>query len=132
MPKTIVTGVMEIDRKLAGLPLRVQKKLARQALRKAGKAIQWKAKHNIVENETIDSGAMLKGIKVRALTRSRSAIGILVGTTEKDDFGGSYIELGTKQVRKKSFLRPAGYESEPAIRRMVEHDVLESLSELVL
>jgi HK97 gp10 family phage protein len=132
---SIVTGVKEIDRKLASLEPKIQKKLVRSAVRKAGKLIQKKAKDHLEDNE--QSGQTKRGIKVRAMKRSRGKIGITVGTTERSRgktgssvFGGAQLEFGTKHMRADPFLRPAGYGSEKEVRQMVIDDILAELRAL--
>lgn len=131
--KTIVTGYRELDRKLATLPLKVQKAVTRGSLRKAGKMIQDKAKQNLTSNQSVETGELRKGIRVRASKRSRTRVGIYISTTERKEenskwpFGGAQVEFGREDVRPKPFLRPAGYESQQAIRAFFVADVKRQL-----
>lgn len=75
MPQlVVVTGHEEIDRRLAMLSPRLQKKIVRQSLRKAGKLVDSNFKE-IVESEAYASGAYMRSTKIRALKRSRGRIG---------------------------------------------------------
>jgi HK97 gp10 family phage protein len=126
--KTIVTGDKELDRKLASIPWGVQSKVARQAMRKAGYLIQAAAKGNLSRNQNVDTGQLQKGIKVRALKRSRSRVGISIATTAEraesgKRYGGMPLEAGTKHMTARPFLRPAGYDNEDKVRAMIVADV---------
>jgi len=131
--KVVVTGHRAIDRKLATLPLKVQKKIARTGLRKAGKLVKGKAQGNLSSNDSVDTGKLKKGIRVRASKRSRTRIGIFISTTERKEeesrwpFGGAQVESGREDVKAKPFLRPAGYGSEAEIRKLFTDDVKSQL-----
>ena len=135
----IVTGHKELDLKLSIVEPAVQKKVARKGLREAGKIIQNAAKQKLSQNNNVNTGELRKGIRVRAMKRSRSKIGIQVATTERSEgkaidgkrFGGAQIETGTKHIRAQPFLRPAGYDNEPGIERQIIdsiHDALNGLT----
>lgn len=139
----IITGDKELDALLAGLPAKLQKKLSRQATRRAAK--------NIVLPEAkarvpVDTGDLEDSLTVRAIPRSRSRIGHMVATRDGffkgDQFYGGMIEFGTKERKHKSgkqvgaiqphkfaFLRPAIYDNEERIKEMYVKDVRELINE---
>jgi HK97 gp10 family phage protein len=137
MAKTVVSGVKELDAKFASIEPKIAKKVARKAMRDGAKKIEARAKANLSANGNIDTGELRRGIKVRAMKRSRSRIGVWIATTERKQaskkgfrFGGYQLEYGTKHAQAEPFMRPAGNDSEPAIRSMVIADILEALGEL--
>lgn len=142
--KVIVTGHRALDIKLATLPLKLQRKLARSALRKAGKLIQGKAKANLQTlvgktskklatgkeskvEKVAGTGELKRGIRVRASKRSRKRVGIFISTTERAGtrwpYGGAQFEFGKEKQKARPFLRPAGYESEAQVRQFVITDI---------
>lgn len=135
----IVTGDKALDRKLASLEPRVQKKVGRKGLRAAGKLIQKHAKSNLSRNQNVDTGELRRGIRVRAAKRSRKRIGVEIMTTERREgrtvegkrFGGAQLETGTKHVQAKPFLRPAAYEREPEIKRLIADSISDAIDDLV-
>jgi HK97 gp10 family phage protein len=126
----IITGDKALDRLLKGLPLKVQKKLSRQATRKAAKEIVLPdAKARV----PVDTGDLDESLTVKAVKRSRTKFGHEVRTKDGfysgDQFYGGFVEFGTKERQHKSgksvgsvkphsfgFLRPAVYENESRIR----------------
>lgn len=69
-----LTGLAQLDAKLASLEPKLQKKLARKSLRSIAKKVVAAAK-SIVQAEAYNTGALYKNFKVRALKRSRNRIG---------------------------------------------------------
>lgn len=133
----LVSGDKELDRKLQVLEPRVQKKVARKGLRSAGKLIQQHAKANLSRNSNVNTGELQKGIKVRAAKRSRSSIGIVIATTERrkaspkgNRFGGAQLETGTKFVTAKPFLRPAAYDREDQIKKLITDSISDAIDDL--
>lgn len=111
-----VVGAPELKAQLAALEGRIAKKLTRQAMRKAQKIVLADAKRRV----PVDTGALKKSLKVRALRRSRSRFGVEIRTGEGlfvgKTFYDGFIELGTKRMRAKPFLRPALYDNESRVR----------------
>lgn len=134
----VVTGLKELDKKLHELEAKVQKKVARAALRKAGKLVQADAKERLEKNETILTGRLKRGIRVRAQKRKRSSIGILISTTERKEdndkypFGGAQLEFGHGRVRAYPFLRPAVFENEDKITSFVVSDIEKAIDEMAV
>jgi hypothetical protein len=112
----IVTGHAEVDRKLARFAIGIQKKVAREELKKVTKKLITVAQNNLQAAGHVDEGKLLKGIKDGAGPRSRSSISRIVRTTERKgegtNFGGAQIELGGKNTQPDSFLRKALYDNE--------------------
>jgi HK97 gp10 family phage protein len=127
----IVTGDEALDKLLAGLPAKLQKKLSRQATRKAAKDIVLpEAKARVPE----DTGDLADSLKVQAIKRSRSKIGHMVATKDGfykgDQFYGGLVEFGTKERQHKfAFLRPAIYDNEAQIKDLYVKDVRELINE---
>jgi len=105
-------GDKELQRKFKTLVGKVQKKIARKAIRAGAKIVLADAKNRA----PVLSGKLKKSLKVKAIKRSRSTIGVLVqtGTREKLNIpeGSKYyypaaVEYGHGGVAAKPFLRPA-------------------------
>jgi hypothetical protein len=77
----IVTGDKELDKLLRGLPLKVQKKVSRQATRKAAKDIVLPDAKSRVP---VDTGDLEESLIVKAIKRNRTKFGHQVQT--KDGF----------------------------------------------
>jgi HK97 gp10 family phage protein len=140
----LVTGDKELDKKLAGLTLKLQKKLTRQATRKAAKEIVLPAAR---ANAPVDTGELEESLKVRAIKRSRNRIGHMVtvgdGLGVGDTFYAAALELGTKERTQKStgkkvgaiephkfaFLRRAAYDNEGQVQAEFISDVNELIRE---
>lgn len=128
----VLTGDKEVDKKLAALGPKLQKKLSRQATRKAAKDIVLPAAQAAVP---VDTGELEDSLKVRAVTRKRGLLGHMVvagdGFYIGDQYYGGFIEFGTKeratrtglrrgsiQPSKHAYLRPAIYNNETRIRKL--------------
>lgn len=107
-----LVGDKKLQRKFKQLVGTVQKKIARKAMRAGAKIIQQDAKKRVKTK----SGRLKKSIKVKAIKRSRRAIGFLVRTgTRKElqvDENSQYyypaaLEYGHGGVRAFPYLRPA-------------------------
>lgn len=102
-----ITGAKELNRKLMSLAPRIAKKVIRQAVRPAAKLIQSAAKSFVA----VDTGALKKSIKVRALKRSQTRIGMTVATNAGDNFFkgrtfyGGFLEFGFRRGKRSGALR---------------------------
>jgi HK97 gp10 family phage protein len=139
----IVTGDKELDRLLAALTPKLQKKISKDATKKAAKDIVLpEAKSRVPE----DTGDLADSLVVRVVKRSRTRIGHMVTTKdgfyEGDQFYGAFIEFGTKERKHKSgkpvgqirphefaYLRPAIYDNEGRIKEMYIKSVRELINE---
>ena len=140
----IVTGDEALDKLLATLTPKLQKKLIRQATRKSAKNIVLPEARNRVP---VDTGDLEESLTVKAIKRSRNKIGSMVATKDGffsgDQFYGGMIEFGTKERTQKStgksvgaiqphkfaFLRPAVYDNEDRIKAEYIKDVRELIGE---
>lgn len=140
----IVTGDKKLDALLGGLELKLQKKLSRQATRKAAKDIvlpQAKA------NAPFDTGDLEESLTVRAVARKRGKVGHMVATKDGlwkgNQFYGAFMEFGTKERQHASgkgvgridpskhgaFMRPAVYDNEARIRQLYVKDLEQLIRE---
>ena len=98
-----VTGIKELDAAFSKLPLQIQKKVLRPALKESAKMVAQKAKQNI----PIDTTLSKKSIKVTSLKRSRVKLGMKIGAGSDSATSGlpyyiKWVEFGTKQRFTKS------------------------------
>jgi hypothetical protein len=70
-----VTGLAQLDAKLAQLEPKLQKKFTRKALRAVAKKVVDAIKA-IIQVEAFNKGVLYKAFKVRALKRSRGRVGV--------------------------------------------------------
>ena len=103
-----VTGLEAIQKKLAALPLNVEKKVLRQALRKAIKPMKDEIQGDAPVGET---GDLEHSVKVRAGKRKKGSLSMQVGL-DQDSFQGekwyvSFIELGSKFQHAQHFMKKA-------------------------
>lgn len=137
----IVTGVKELEHALRQLELKLQNKLARQAIRKAAKEI---VLPQVLRDVPVATGQLRSQFAVRALKRAKGKVGAVVGSksAKGDQFYGSFLEFGTKVRRHKSgkstgrvepnshaYLRKALYDNQTRIRELFVDDLRELLRE---
>jgi len=127
----IVTGDKALDKTMATMEAKVQKKVARHAMRVAAKSIILPAAKRRVP---VLSGALKRSLKVKAMKRSRSRIGVAVeagdGFFKGEQYYSGMVEFGWKSAPAHPFLRPAGYESEPQVQALIVADIRKALAEL--
>ena len=122
MAKAItVTGVKALDRALANLEPKLQKKALRQASRKATKYVQKEVKR-LSPKQT---GVLQRAYRVRTVAKrggtraQRAQIGTAVVTSrawlKADKFYAPYVELGTRQKTSRRHLRKGLFESERVV-----------------
>ena len=80
----------------------------RSALRQGANVIRKEAQENVTANQSVDSGDLRKGIKVR--TRSRK--GEVTATVASTDFKSHWVEFGTEPhgVKKGASRRRGKYQ----------------------
>jgi hypothetical protein len=93
MAGVAITGVKELDRKLRRIDAKLGKKIVTQGSRRALKPVQLAARRFV----PVDTGELRKGIKVKALRRSRKRFGSRVtsaGRNVEDLYYGGFQEWG--------------------------------------
>lgn len=129
----IVTGVAEIDALLKDLPAKLAKKVIRKAVREANKPTRRDAQANAPK----DTGKLKKAIKLVAIRRSRTRIGVMVRIDSKDFAGEEFYpmiqEYGSadRNIPATGYMRRAYEENKGRVRREVEREVLFGLERLV-
>jgi HK97 gp10 family phage protein len=107
MANFTITGIKEIDRALQELEKNVAKKVIRQAMRKAMKPV----KQQVEANAPRVTGKLAGNVKIKAIKKSRTKIGIRVQIGAKEftgeTFYGAFLEYGTKDIPAKGFMRQA-------------------------
>jgi HK97 gp10 family phage protein len=94
--------VAKINRMLTALPKKIRNKILREELRKGAKTLLPASKAATPAR----TGKLRRSVKVRAVKRSRKAVGVLVGYNDKayagDTFYGAFLEWGWKQGKRPS------------------------------
>lgn len=113
-------GDRELRRDLTRMAANVQKKLARKALRLSAKAIA----DGMKAAAPRDRGDLKASVRVRAMKRSRTRIGVLAmagekGTGRRGDAPWAFhVEYGTEHTPAQPFVRPtAAREEKPTLQR---------------
>ena len=99
-----------LARALKRLPITLQKKIIRPALRKGFKPVFAATKAAV----PVDEGKLKRGLKLRALKRSRGAVGVRIITPPREaldipanapGYYPAHIELGTATQAARPFMR---------------------------
>jgi HK97 gp10 family phage protein len=103
----VITGIKEIDRALAELEKNTAKKVIRQAMRKACKPL----KAQVEADAPRVTGTLASNVKIKAIKKSRTKMGIRVQIGAKDytgkTFYAAFVEYGTSKMPAKGFMRKA-------------------------
>jgi HK97 gp10 family phage protein len=132
----IVTGIQDIDRRLKTLPMRVQKKVMKQGMRRGLKII----KADIEATAPRETGLMAGNVKVRVLKsrkRDRFALevrisgktaGLKVTTTAgKTVFYPAVVEYGHHGVAPNPFMRRSFDREGPVARQVTIQAIREGV-----
>lgn len=108
----VVTGVEELDKELTELPIKLQKKVIRQAQRNGAKLLLGHVKARAPKK----TGALKKALKIKAAPRSKKFVGVDIGVGKEwftgDQFAASFLEFGWKPggtgepVTEHAFIKP--------------------------
>jgi len=135
MPPTfVITGVKELDAKLASLEPKLRKDTMRKATREAAKYVAADARRLAPH----DTGKLEQSIKVRARPRSRSnknsvGHGITGGSdfAEGMPFYSKFLELGWKYLPEGDpFLRQALYGNARRVKLMFARRIREGIAKI--
>ena len=136
MAKIILTGVKELDAKLRNLSTAMGNKIVRSALRHGGKHLLAKTK----DATPVDTGKLQKGLKLKALKRSRNRSGVMVVTPTREYLGidpkdkGYYpaaVEYGTENKPANSYLRATKSRETGAVVAIFRKEVAAGVQEAV-
>ena len=130
MPRIVVTGIRDIDRKLRALGPKVANRVVRRALRNAAKMVRAEVQANAPEGEARD---LVRSVKVRAGKRSRNKISMQVGYDKSNftnpKFVPAFVEYGTSRQPAQGFMRRAYEGKQDAARRQVEAEIRRGVEE---
>lgn len=102
-----ITGLRGVNRALKALPPAVAKKVIRQSVRQALKPVRDAVK----QEAPVDTGVLIKAIKVRAGKRKKDRISMAVRIGKGDFVGDQYYaafqEFGTKKIKANPFMHRA-------------------------
>ena len=134
MAKIILSGVPELDRKLKLLAANMANKITRGALRTAGKQLLEKTK----AAAPVDTGRLRKGLKLKALKRSRTRSGVMIQTPSREALGikpgdKSYypaaVEFGTDKKAANPFMRGTAQKEKPMVVAVFKREVAAGVQE---
>ena len=127
-----MTGDDKADIKFGKMPDKIQKKMLRTSLRKAGKLLQTAARGMVAK----DSGALRASIKPKAAKRSRKnkhIIAVRVMTSSKaykgEYFPGGHVEYGTQFQSANPFMRPAADQVRSQVIAYFKQDLKAAIAE---
>lgn len=104
----VVTGHKEIDDLFRKMPAALQRKFTRGALRLSAKRDLREAQR-IIKNETYDTGAYYRSLKIKAQKRSRKRIAISVFTDREKLYAEYEKQHGHKPTPRKGETFPHFY-----------------------
>lgn len=113
-----ISGLTELYKKFDELPIKIEKKVARSAMRKAAKPIVYEAKSKVpVKTGELKASIKIKGAKTGFQKRQQRAgllfLNIKASVLKKYKNGmrhvdvASKIEYGTSKTAPQPFMRPA-------------------------
>ena len=127
-----MTGDDKADIKFGKMPDKIQKKMLRSSLRKAGKIVQTAARGMVAK----DSGALRMSIKPRAAKRSRKnkhivAVRVMTGGRlyKGDHYPGGHVEYGTQFQSAQPFMRPAADQVRGQVIAYFKQDLKAAIAE---
>lgn len=104
-----VQGISELLRKLVAVGgAKFAKKALRSAIRKGGKPMLAAIK----ARAPVDSGDLEESLKLKAIKRTRTGVGVTIGTSaynslfQGEQFYGAFQEFGTAKLPPNPFMRP--------------------------
>lgn len=130
-----VLGDKALQRKLRALPIAMEKKIVRKALREAGRPILASAKALV----PVRTGALKKSLRLRALKRSRGSFGVQVRTGTREELGipadAPYyypmaVEVGTGHAPAHPYMRPALKSNEGKSIRIAAAEIRRGIEEV--
>jgi len=139
-----LVGDAKLQADLKALPIAMQRKLVRKGLRVAGNIHLKAAKAEALAFSKGAEGRLdapfmpqvAKGLKLRALKRSRKGFGVRIVTPTREELGlppgrkgypPAHIELGTKRSAALPFMRRPFDVNEPAMTQAIAADVSEGI-----
>ncbi|KKM90812.1 hypothetical protein LCGC14_1234840 [marine sediment metagenome] len=105
-----VRGLKELERELSKLPNKIAKGIMRRAMNRGADVVVRAAKRNLVRNQNVESGQLIRSVKkatkIRAHGLRGATVDVRVGLLSQA-FYGRFLEFGTKHQAAKPFMGPA-------------------------
>lgn len=125
--KLQVEGFKEITKALSVLEVNIQKKVLRSAMRKNLKPLLAESKKNAPKV----SGDLRKSLRLKAGKRKKHKFSINVMVGKKNFVGktfyGAMVELGTKKMKARHFMKAAFDAKGPAARDAMMKDIKDQI-----
>jgi len=123
-----VEGVRELNRRLETLPVKIQRKIVRQALRDGAKVIREEARRRV----PVDTGRLRRTLTQRKGKARRGSYSVVVTHNWKRyagtiPFYGGYVEHGTRKMPPRPYLRSALDERRDEATRVVIRGIREGI-----
>lgn len=139
MSDSTLRGGAELQAFLNQLPAKIERNIMRGALRKGGNVVKKEAQKNLVQNGSVVSGAIKKGLKVSTKARG-STVTASVKVTGKHSYIAHWLEYGVaphgvkKGAKRKSGklqenLHP-GFDALPFMRPALDTRQSEIINEI--
>lgn len=128
---TEIKGLKEIIDKLNALPVKLENKVVRKALRKGINEIRDLARSKV----TVDTGNLKKSIitlghREKGKTAFKVAVVKRKSKTSKDPYYAQFVEFGTSKMAAKPFLRPSLDEAENTVLEKTIEEIKKGISEV--
>lgn len=120
-----IKGIKETQNKLKSLPGKLEKKVLRQALRKAAKLMQAEVKQNTPQGETDD---LVDAVKVKAGKRKKDTISMAVEISSDHILP---VEFGTQHQPPQGFFRRSIDTKGDECKELAMREIAEGLDKIV-
>jgi HK97 gp10 family phage protein len=121
-------GVPELQKKLAEMPTKMQKKTLRKAMKSAGQVVLGET----ISRAPVNTGQLVASLALKAMAR-KFKVGVRIQTDEGwyqgDSFYGAFVELGTSKMSAKPFMRPALSDSKTQCLQIVRNELERLINE---
>lgn len=129
---TEIKGLNDLIAKLNSLPVKLEKKVIRSAVRKGANIIRDKARGYV----PVDHGDLKKSITVSSAKYKKGTIAFAIKPRKnkkrnKDIFYGKFVEFGTSKMPARPYMRPAYDEAEREVLETVISDIKSKVDEAI-
>lgn len=128
---TEIKGLKDLIKNLNDLPVKLEKKVIRAAVRKGANVVRDKARE-LVDKDThnLQKSIITTGVKVSGKIAFRVSLKQRKTKNAKDPYYGRFKEFGTSKMPAHPFMRPALDTSEGEVLDTVVNDIKSNLDKV--